>query len=39
MVKPLDEFLEPLGDQITPEGKIAPEIEEEYLWSKDKVYE
>ncbi|KAJ3413691.1 hypothetical protein HDV05_007679 [Chytridiales sp. JEL 0842] len=38
LVKPLEEFMEPLAEQLTPEGEISPEIEEEYLMSKDKKF-
>ena len=36
-MKPLREFLDPLADQLNPDGTVAPDIDEEYLWSKDKV--
>ncbi|KAJ3246019.1 hypothetical protein HDU78_008025 [Chytriomyces hyalinus] len=37
-VKPLEEFLEPLAEQLNEDGSVADGVEDEYLHSKDKTY-
>ncbi|KAJ3111664.1 hypothetical protein HDU96_005478 [Phlyctochytrium bullatum] len=34
----LEAYLEPLADQLNPDGSVAEGIEEQYLWSLDKRF-
>ncbi|KAI8841325.1 THO complex, subunit THOC1 [Chytridium lagenaria] len=37
VIPQLEDFLEPLTDQLNPDGTVAEGVEDEYLYSNDKV--